>query len=102
MADVGTKQGLHSSPVWIHSAVEGPRIDGIVGFAAEVEVTAEQITNVFGALDFATCVVIEFLASSSSSFAFGHGNFTRISITSGVVSTCVFGNQIEQQFTVEI
>src|SRR5215831_9447195 len=61
MPDIRTEQGLEPRAVWVCTRASRPRVERIVGFAAEVEVGGEKITDFFGTLDVTRREIIQLL-----------------------------------------
>src|SRR5215469_4891895 len=61
MPDIRTEQGLEPRVVRIGGRAGRPRVERIVGFAAEVEIAGEKITDFFATLDLTRGEVIQLL-----------------------------------------
>src|SRR3989441_3710158 len=66
VTDVRAEERVEARVHRVRLAVEGPRVDGIVGLAAEVEARDEQLADVLFARDLAPGVVVEVLDAAGA------------------------------------
>src|SRR5215469_10484364 len=103
MADIRSEEDLELRAVGISLTIESVSVGRVVGFASEVEVVDEQITDIFGTLDAAGRVVVQVVDSACSSGAvFGCERRVEIFHTAGKPPAAILVDQLDQLRAIEV